>query len=178
MASEEPSALSLLADYTVRSLESETTQRDRLERRADTLVSTSGGLVALVAAAAALLPKPEDVDVPVAALILLLASLLFFLTTVFLARWSWIRDWSLETILNGNPMTAAAFGDSIRPEVNKDDDPEELLDLLLAGDMDVLRHTKNANLSRSFQLARAAAAQMAAVSLLAAAAAVLIIANR
>ena len=78
-------------DYIVRLHADERSQRDRLDKRADTLVTSSGVLVTLVAAATALIPKPKGLEVPNAVVVLLLIGLAMFLVTILLSQLVWIH---------------------------------------------------------------------------------------
>lgn len=72
-----------LASLVRRALDSETSHRDRIERRAAWIVATTGGLAAAIGVVIALIPK-SDFKLPWAALTFLGVALISLLTSVTL----------------------------------------------------------------------------------------------
>ena len=162
------SPVELLAEYSVRQLEAETAQRDRLDKRADTLVTTSGGLVTLVAAATALVPKPKDFDVPTVFVVLLLVGLGFFLVTIVTSQLAWLLP-SRQVVVRIEDVTAAVLNDNVW-----DADPTQALRQLTVTDLRTISSMRMGNNVRLRQLRWAGVSQMYAVCSLVAAAVALL----
>jgi len=150
-------------------LDAETARRDRLEQRAANLVATTGGLVTVVGAIGALVPKAAGFRLPAAAVPPLIAALALFLAAVVLAQS--IHLPSSEVVVASSALTDLAGATGSQTEA-------QLLRQIAATDVRVAAALRVANARRTRTLAIATIVQMLAVAALAVAVAVTLIALR
>ena len=92
MADDDIRLLAVQSEYAQRRLEAAKAGRNRLEKRGDAIVTTTGGLVTAIGAVGVFLPKQEGFQFPVGATICFIVALVLFLSAVVLTQLTYLFD--------------------------------------------------------------------------------------
>jgi hypothetical protein len=153
----------LMSQYVQRSLDPERAQYERLESRAATIVTTTGGLVTVIGAVAAFVPGDQrSTAFSIPSLVLLLVALALFTGAVLLAQGSVLAARHAVPVVNGQ---FPGF----------DADERELLQGVAYVDLTLMKIYRKAGLHRTRFLNWATVCQMLAIVALTAAVSIVLV---
>lgn len=152
--------------YLHRASERVEAARDRLDRRADTIVTTTGGLATVIGVVGAVVPVEADTELPALVIALMVGALVCFVLSVVFAHSPWLSPIKYREMMYGTDAALAA---------EQRQDPYELRSVYATADANYLRQLGHLNERRARSLFLAAGSQMLAIVLLTAAVAVFLL---